>query len=118
MADAQECDIPDAKTTTPCDICGREVNKGWAFGFKKPASEGAQDGGMIIKCHICAARHTPMLRRSLIVSIVVGTVLTLLNQGDLLIAGDWTEPLYWKIPLTYCVPFMVATYGALSNGRR
>ena len=59
-----------------------------------------------------------MLRRSLIVSIVVGTILTLLNQGDLLIAGDWTEPLYWKIPLTYCVPFMVATYGALSNGRR
>ena len=26
--------------------------------------------------------------------------------------------LWWKIPLTYCVPFCVATYGALANARR
>jgi len=40
-----------------------------------------------------------------------------LNQGDILFAGNWQDPLYWKIPLTYSVPFCVATYGALSNGR-
>ena len=95
MADALESVLQNAKATTTCNLCGRETNKGWAFGFKKPASEAEPDAGMIIKCHRCAALHTPMLRRSLIVAIVVGSILTLLNQGDLIIAGDWTEPLYW-----------------------
>ena len=29
-----------------------------------------------------------------------------------------TADLWWKIPLTCCVPFLVATYGAISNGHR
>jgi hypothetical protein len=42
-----------------------------------------------------------------------------LNQSDKLF-GDGALPpdLWWRIPLTYCVPFAVATYGALANGRR
>jgi hypothetical protein len=59
-----------------------------------------------------------MLRRSAVVAIVVGTILTLLNQGDSMFSGDWSYALYWKIPLTYCVPFLVATYGALTAARR
>ena len=45
-------------------------------------------------------------------------MLTALNQGDVLLAGDLSNALYWKIPLTYCVPFLVATYGALINNRK
>ena len=52
------------------------------------------------------------------VAVVVGTILTFLNQGDTLISGEWNNALYWKIPLTYCVPFLVATYGALAAARR
>ena len=59
-----------------------------------------------------------MLRRSAIVAVVVGTILTVLNQGDTLFSGQWNNALYWKIPLTYCVPFLVATYGALTAARR
>lgn len=51
-------------------------------------------------------------KRSIIVAVVVGTVLNLLNQGDFLLAG---EPLnWWKIALTYAVPYLVATYGAVT----
>jgi hypothetical protein len=59
-----------------------------------------------------------MVKRSLIAATVVGTILTLLNQGDTLISGHLNNALYWKIPLTYCVPFLVATYGALSSNRK
>lgn len=59
-----------------------------------------------------------MLKRSAIAGVVVGSILTLLNQGDMLILGQWDNALYWKVPLTYCVPFLVATYGALANGRK
>ncbi|MED5569753.1 MAG: nitrate/nitrite transporter NrtS, partial [Chloroflexota bacterium] len=43
---------------------------------------------------------------------------TALNQGDLLLAGQSNTPMWWKIPLTYTVPFMVATYGAMVNNRK
>ena len=59
-----------------------------------------------------------MLRRSLFAALVVGTVLTVLNQGDLLFAGQWSNAFYWKIPLTYSVPFIVSTYGALTSVRK
>ncbi|MGE0423567.1 MAG: nitrate/nitrite transporter NrtS [Reyranellaceae bacterium] len=54
----------------------------------------------------------PYARRSLIVAVVVGTLLNTINQGDALLAGG--EVNWFKIALTYCVPFLVATYGAWS----
>lgn len=63
-------------------------------------------------------RYRPLLRRSALTALVVGTVLVGINQGPELAAGLFPAALLWKIPLTYCVPFCVATWGALSNSRR
>ncbi len=71
-----------------------------------------------MKCLWCALRHLPMRRRSLTASLIVGSVLTLLNQGDNLFTGLLTATLLWQIPLTYLVPFLVSNYGALVNVRR
>lgn len=94
-----------------CRQCNRALGSS-RYTFRPP---GSADG--ITKCLKCAMRHWPMLRRSLIASVVVGTVLTALNQGDAILSGQLAGALAWKIPLTYCVPFLVATYGALSNSR-
>ena len=51
-------------------------------------------------------------KRSWIVAIVVGSTLNLINQGDVLLNGS--SIVLWKIVLTYCVPYFVATYGAVS----
>ncbi|HET9477104.1 MAG TPA: nitrate/nitrite transporter NrtS [Dehalococcoidia bacterium] len=75
------------------------------------------DGGVILRCLRCAFLFGPMLRRSLIIALVVGTILTAINQGNVILGGDFPASLYWKIPLTYCVPFAVATTGALLNAR-
>lgn len=51
-------------------------------------------------------------KRSFYVAMVVGTVLNLINQGEVLFGAssiNWT-----KIILTYSVPYAVATYGAIS----
>lgn len=51
-------------------------------------------------------------RRSFYVALVVGTILNAINQGDLLFSAD---PINWlKLSLTYCVPYCVATYGAVT----
>jgi len=48
----------------------------------------------------------------LFVALIVGTVLNLINQGEVLF-GDGKLNLA-KIILTYAVPYCVATYGAVS----
>ena len=59
---------------------------------------------------MCLAGGVP--RRSLTVMVIVGSVLNLINQGDALVRG---APLDWfKLLLTYIVPYCVATYGAVS----
>jgi hypothetical protein len=62
--------------------------------------------------------HGPLMRRSLIVALIVGTILTAINQGNVLLSGEFPPSLYWKIPLTYAVPYCVATTGAILNGTR
>ena len=59
------------------------------------------------------ATSPPVVKRSARVSLVVGTILISINQGNLLLAGAFPPDLYWKIPLTYCVPFAVSTYAAV-----
>jgi len=51
-------------------------------------------------------------RRSLYVALVVGTVLNLINQGDALLGMASIN--WWKVLLTYCVPYAVCTYGTVS----
>ena len=109
-------------TEDTCDRCLRILSPGWAFGFKitiDPEEEGGQSlRTELTKCLLCSLRHWPMLKKSLAACVVVGPLLTALNQGDLLLTGQWNSTLWWKIPLTYAVPFMVATYGAMINNRK
>ncbi len=51
-------------------------------------------------------------RRSLIVAIIVGTLVNLINQGDVLFG--YADLNLMKLILTYLVPYCVATYGAVS----
>ncbi|WP_204325921.1 nitrate/nitrite transporter NrtS [Sulfitobacter sediminilitoris] len=46
-------------------------------------------------------------------ALVVGTVLTGINHGDGILAGDY--PPVVKIILTYCVPYCVTSWGAATG---
>ena len=115
--------IQSASFSDNCDRCGNKPSKGRAFAFKSrnnstPAYQSDVSSTETTKCSQCALMHLPMLKRSSIAALVVGTILTALNQGDFLLSGQWNNALYWKIPLTYCVPLIVASYGALTNSRK
>ena len=56
-----------------------------------------------------------LIRRALAATVVVGTILTLINQGDALAHGELDRTMLLKIPLTYCVPFFVTIWGAMSR---
>ena len=53
--------------------------------------------------------------RALKVAFTVGTILTLINQGDQILAG--IIPPLWKVLLTYLVPYLVSSYAGAQAGR-
>jgi hypothetical protein len=58
----------------------------------------------------CVSDGVPL--RSFVVAMVVGTLLNLINQGDVLFGHAHLN--VTKMLLTYVVPYFVATYGAVS----
>lgn len=55
------------------------------------------------------------VRRSAAVALLIGTVLNSINQGPEIVTGHW--PIWWKLLLTYSVPFCVASYGSYAAFR-
>jgi hypothetical protein len=57
------------------------------------------------------------LRRTLRIAFVVGVILTLINQTDVIIGGDATAFTWVKVGLNFCVPFVVSNLGLLAGKR-
>jgi hypothetical protein len=55
--------------------------------------------------------------RAALVAAVVGTVLFVINQLDVVVSGATTAVVAVKIALTYAVPYSVSTYSALEVSR-
>jgi hypothetical protein len=76
---------------------------------------GTQDSGIRYRWH--ALVYWPVCGRAITVALVVGTILMVINQGDVLLTGHLTVLVASKIVLTYTVPFSVSTYSALAANR-
>jgi len=50
-------------------------------------------------------------KKAFFTALVVGTVLTVINHGDVILSGNYPPPI--KVLLTYCVPFCVTTWGSI-----
>ena len=62
---------------------------------------------------INAALERSVVIRALKVTAVVGTLLVAINHGDVFVGGG--EINWFKIVLTYMVPYAVATYAAAAQ---
>jgi hypothetical protein len=90
-----------------CDLCGRSAHFRFAGAGAKP----------VLRCWRHAVFYGPVFRRALQVSAVVGTILFLFNQLNVVLSGQVTPLVVLKIVLTYLVPFLVAMYSALDINR-
>jgi hypothetical protein len=57
------------------------------------------------------------LRRTVRIALVVGTILTLINQADVIAGGDATTVTWIKAGANYLVPFIVSNLGLLAGKR-
>ena len=65
---------------------------------------------LIRVCRLSVSDGVP--RRSLLVALIVGTILNLINQADALFGEGHLNLV--KMALTFAIPYLVATYGAVS----
>ncbi len=64
---------------------------------------------------IATALTRGILLRCVGIAVLVGTILNAIAQGDYVLAG---EPIvWWKVAMTYCVPFCVSLLGAAVSQR-
>lgn len=61
----------------------------------------------------CAQRRN--LRRTVRIALVVGVLLTLINQGALIASGHATAATWGRCALNFVVPFLVSNAGLLSS---
>ena len=59
------------------------------------------------------AMRADVLRRALLTSLLVGTLLALINHGPTFAQGEFQVSAIWQIILTYVVPWGVSTWSAV-----
>ena len=100
-------------TNEQCHGCGKSLSVAYYVSMDS-AHPGAENF-----YHLqCILTSSSLVKRSAKASVIVGTVLLALNQGDFIIAGDFYTAMLWKIPLTYLVPFCVSSWGSITNAKR
>ena len=58
------------------------------------------------------------LRRTIPIAVLVGTILSLVNQGGVIFGGDATIATWIRAGANYLVPFCVSSAGYLSATRK
>lgn len=71
--------------------------------------------GAYMKEWLEIATQSGIVKRSLRIAIIVGTLLTLINHYDILFGEPVTMARVVKIMLTYCVPYCVSTFASVST---
>ncbi|MET0340949.1 MAG: nitrate/nitrite transporter NrtS [Polyangiales bacterium] len=83
------------------------------MGAAGPSSDSTS---MVSERALAIASSGPVVRLALRTSLVVGTLLNVINQGDAMLGQAPLD--LAKLLLTYCVPYCVATYSATSISLR
>jgi hypothetical protein len=72
---------------------------------------------MDLRAALATCRQPSNLRRTLTIALVVGCILSVINQGDVIAQGHATGATALKILLNFVVPFIVSNLGVLAGDR-
>jgi len=66
-----------------------------------------------MRAWLAIALQRSIRRRALKVAAVVGSILVIINQGDVLLSGNATPKTWIQIILTFLVPYCVSTFASV-----
>jgi hypothetical protein len=73
--------------------------------------------GVDLRAALATCRQPSNLRRTLTIAAVVGCILSIINEGDVIVHGDATGATIVKVCLNFVVPFIVSNLGVLTGNR-
>jgi len=50
------------------------------------------------------------IQKGITLSIIIGSILNIINQGDFIFSYHWEKVNFFKLCLTYLTPFLVSVY--------
>ena len=81
----------------------------------EPGSARAVDACGGVQAAVAYCLVPSHLRRTVTIALVVGTILTLVNQGDVMLAGHVSAAIALKVAANFAIPFVVSNLGLLSG---
>ncbi|MEM6512573.1 MAG: nitrate/nitrite transporter NrtS [Pseudomonadota bacterium] len=63
------------------------------------------------------AKQAVVVRRGLKVGLTVGSILTVVNYGEVLISGSFDPGDWWRVVLLFVVPYCASTYAGIDAMR-
>jgi hypothetical protein len=71
-----------------------------------------------MKAWLAVALEASVRKRALKVAFIVGSILAVINHGDVVLSGQATATVWIKIVLTFLVPYCVATFASVQAIRQ
>ena len=71
-----------------------------------------------MKSWLAIAFEASVRKRALKVALIVGSILAVINHGDVVLSGQSTLTVWIKICLTFLVPYCVATFASVQAIRQ
>jgi len=71
-----------------------------------------------MKAWLAVAMEASVRKRALRVALIVGSILAVVNHGDVVLIGQETTTVWIKIVLTFLVPYCVATFASVQAIRQ
>lgn len=66
-----------------------------------------------LKLGLRIAFQASIVKRAAVISVIVGSILVLINHGDNILDASITSKMLIQILLTYMVPYAVSTYSSV-----
>ena len=66
-----------------------------------------------MRAWLAVALEASVRKRALKVALIVGSILAVVNHGDVVLSGQATATVWIKIALTFLVPYCVATFASV-----
>ena len=71
-----------------------------------------------MKAWLAIAMEASVRKRAFNVALIVGSILAVINHGDVVLSGQATTTVWIKIVLTFLVPYCVATFASVQALRQ
>ena len=71
-----------------------------------------------VRARLILVADRSVVRRASVTALVVGTILSLITRGEVILSADFSMALTWQLGLLFVIPYSVSTWSSVAAMRR